>query len=231
MKGNEELADMLIKGLTNLNRLILKDKPHIKKYNKIRNLHNRVLESMDNYIDSGKYDIKKSFKKALEGEKELQNMNINLDKRNKQDDSIITELFVYKTTKKIPSLTEIYLENKKFKNEEKVKMLESMNNSYVSLFKIIDNDRTNAIITYQDVYTNKRYKVIDIGMSATLIINPKNPKYIYNRIIKYDDIYFGTGIHCITNYDNKYLRQFLKNKNKQNYNNFVRCLILYNIMK
>lgn len=88
-------------------------------------------------------------------------------------------------------------------NEEKVKMLNSMKNSYVGLFKIIKTDSDNGYVTYQDVFTNKKYKIIDIAMSSTLTIDKNNTIYMYNRIITYDNISFATGIHCMMDSSNK----------------------------
>ena len=37
-----------------------------------------------------------------------------------------------------------------------------MKNSYVGLFKIIKVDREEIYVYYQDVFTNKKFKIIDI---------------------------------------------------------------------
>jgi len=59
-------------------------------------------------------------------------------------------------------------------------------NSYVGLFKIIKVDREERYVYYQDVFTNKKFKIIDISMSSTLAIDNKlkvthNHTYGYNR--------------------------------------------------
>lgn len=233
IEQNKELANMLFEGMINLNRLMLKNKLHIKKYNKLRKLHDEILNDMEKYIDSKEYDDRKYFSEAIKAsQKELKEVNVSLSRSNNEDNAIITELFVYKTSSKIPSVTELYLQKNKYRNLEKIKMLNSMNNSYVSLFKIIDHNLSEGTITYEDVYTRKRYKIIDIAMSTTILIDKDNPKYIYNRIITYEDISFGTGIPCILDSSNKYFRRYLKERNKnKNYNNFTKCLILYDIKK
>lgn len=72
-----------------------------------------------------------------------------------------------------------------------------MNNSYVSLFKVIDVDRNNGYVTYQDIFTKKKFKIIDIAMSSSLVINKKEI-YIHTiEFITYEGISFATGIHCI----------------------------------
>ena len=233
IEENKKLTSMFFDGLINFNRFLLKSKPHIKKYNKLRKLHSEILDSMEIYIVSKDYDSSKFFNKAVESsESELKEVDILLNRSNDKDNVVITELFVYKTSSQIPSITEIYIKKNKYRNLEKQKMLNSMNNSYVSLFKIVDKNLTEGTITYQDVYTNKKYKIIDVAMSTTIQIDVNKPKYIYNRIITYEDISFGTGIPCVLDCNNKNFRKFLKNKSKnKNYNNFTKCLILYDIKK
>ena len=120
---------------------------------------------------------------------------------------------MYKNHPKLTSITEIYLQKNKFRNAEKVKMLNSMKNSYVGLFKVIDVDMNNGYITYEDVFTNRKFKVIDIAMSSTLKIDKKRMIYFYNRIITFDDISFGTGIHCMMTSEHKLLQEFIKKHN------------------
>ncbi len=110
-------------------------------------------------------------------------------------------------------------------------MLNIMNNSYVGLFVVVDTNRDNGYITYEDVFTHKRIKVIDISMSSTFKVNKKRTIYFYNRIITYDDISVGTGIHCMMTSDNKELMNFIKKHKYKNCNDFSRCLQLYSISK
>ena len=129
------------------------------------------------------------------------------------------------------SITEIYLQKNKFRNEEKIKMLNSMKNSYVGLFKVIDTDRNDGYITYEDVFTKKKFKVIDIAMSSTLKVDKKRMIYVYNRIITFDDISFGTGIHCMMTSEHKLLKEFIKKHKYKNCSDFSRCLLLYDLSK
>ena len=178
----------------------LNRKAHIKKYNKFRKLQSEVIDSMENYILDGKYDINKYLKDMtskvnFDKLKDKRFFNFNYD--DPDDRTILDELFIYKNIEGIPSVTEIYLEKNKLRNEDKVKMLNAMNNSYVSLFKIVGVDMDEAYVIYEDVFTKKRYKIIDIAMSGSVIIDKKRPIYYYNRIITIDGISYGTGIHCI----------------------------------
>lgn len=230
MNKDNLVAEQFLEGMFNFHKLILKDKPHIKKYNKLRKLHSEIVDNMEEYLNKGKYDRNKYFNIIKpEIQKAIPNINIYLDSNNPSDNTFLEELFIYKTHNLIPSITEIYLKTNKFRNLDKIKMLESMNKSYVSLFKVIDSDISTGTVIYQDVFTNKRYKVIDISMSASLAVTKRKDIYIYNRIITYEDISFGTGIDCILYYDNKYLRKFLKEKKHIKYSDFTKCLIFYDI--
>lgn len=218
--------------LINLNRRQLNRKSHIKKYNKIRKLHSEIANNMIEYFEDGKYDFDKYFDQILpELQKETNNLEFRLEMGDTDDNSILGELMMYKNHKDIPSITEIYIEKKKFRNEEKVKMLNSMKNSYVGLFKIIKTDSDNGYVTYQDVFTNKKYKIIDIAMSSTLTIDKNNMIYMYNRIITYDNISFATGIYCMMDSSNKELKKFIKEHNYNKCSDFSRCLLLYILSK
>lgn len=227
--SNEEAVDFII----NLNRtLFLDNKEHIKKYYKVRRIHSSVLNSMSSYIDSGKLPLVEYFNEITDDlKRETNNMKIMLDNHEHNDAIIFNEVFMYKNNDKIPSLTEIYIEKKKFKDSEKTKMLYAMRDSVVGLFKIIEYDHANGYVTYQDVFTNKSYKIIDVSMSSLEQVNKDKEIYIYNRIIKYDGILFGTGLPCIFAGDNKKLQKFIKNHKYENCSDFSRCLMLYDISK
>lgn len=226
---NEEATNFIV----NLNKTFFLDsKDYIKKYYKIRKLHSTIIDSMMNYIDSGKYPVDKYYNSILlDVRRETKNTMIFVDNATHDGAVIFNELFMYKTHYKIPSLTEIYIEKKKFKDKDKLKMLYAMKDSIVGLFKIINYDHVNGYVTYQDVFTKKKYKIIDISMSSMGKINEKQDLYIYNRIITYDKISFGTGIPCVFNGNNKRLKEFIKKHNYSNCSDFSRCLMLYDISR
>lgn len=227
-KSQREISSMLI----NLNKLQLNLKKHIKKYNKLRKLHSEIIDRMEKYIMDGKYNISDYYNYIYNDiDKEISELDINLDLNDDDDRTILNELFMYKNHPKLMSITEIYLQKNKFRNEEKLKMLNSMKNSYVGLFKVIDADRNDGYIIYEDVFTKKKFKVIDIAMSSTLKVDKKRMIYFYNRIITFDDISFGTGIHCIMTSDHKLLKEFIRNHKYRNCSDFSRCLLLYDLSK
>lgn len=227
--SSEEATNFIV----NLNKMFFLDsKDYIKKYYKIRKIHSNIIDSMMNYIDNGKYPVEKYYNFILQDvRREIKNKMIFVDNTTHDGTVIFNELFMYKTHNKIPSLTEIYLDKKKFKDKDKIKMLYAMKDSVVGLFKIINYDHASGYVTYQDVFTKKKYRIIDIAMSSMEKINETQDLYIYNRIITYDKISFGTGIPCVFMGNNKRLKEFIKKHKYNNCSDFSRCLMLYEMYK
>ena len=87
-------------------------------------------------MTKGKYDSHKYFDEMAEFiNKKEKSLALDLDMNN-NDLTIINELFVFKNSSSIPSITEEYIKNKKFKNKEKIKMLYAMQSSFVGPFEI-----------------------------------------------------------------------------------------------
>ena len=218
--------------ITNLNRMQLNRKPYIKKYNKIRKAHSEIIDSMQDYIFKGKYDTSFYTDEIVsELALELKGKNIELNTSNANDLTIFLDLYCYKNHKNLPSVTEIYLEKNKFKNPDKIKILNSMNNSFTGLFKVVSADRENGYAYLEDVFTHKRYKIIDISLSSTFNNKRNIDIYVYNRIITVDDISFMTGIHCMMTSKNNKLKRFIKKHNYKKCSDYSRCLLLYEISK
>ena len=228
-QNNEEFAKELINGLFNLNQFILKKKSHIRKYIQTRRLFEEVVNSMLNYMSKGKYDSHKYFDEMIKFiNKKEKSLALDLDMNNNNDLTIINELFIFKNSSSIPSITEEYIKNKKFKNKEKIKMLYAMQSSFVGLFEIKKTDFSNGYVFIEDIFTHKKFKITDISLSAPL---NRKPYYLYSRIITYDNISFQTGISCPISKENKELKEFLKKHKYKSYPNFYRCLKLYGISK
>jgi len=219
--------------LININqRLILDNKEHIKKYYRIRDLHLQVIKKMSKYIQTGKFPVEKYFSIAAEEfKRELNNQEFKIDNTKYPDNIIFDELFMYKNHEQIPSLTEIFIEKKKCKEINQIKLLEAMNESTVGLFKIKKCDSINGYVTIEEVFTNKEYKIIDISLSSTYMIHKNDVIYMYNRIITYDGISFGTGIPIVISENCKRLKEFIKKYKDKKINDFTKCILLYEISK
>lgn len=76
-KDSEEATNFIV----NLNKTFFLDsKDYIKKYYKIRKIHSAVIDSMMNYIDSGKYPVDKYYNSILPNvRRETKNLMIFVD--------------------------------------------------------------------------------------------------------------------------------------------------------
>ena len=216
---DEEDIDDLSEMLIDFQKFMLSEKSHIKKYNKIRKMHNEILESMLNYITSGKYDIQK-YTQIINSDlkKVTDKIKIDLHENNPNDPMI-------------QSITDIYLKTNRLKNLEKIRLLEAMKKSKVSIFKIVAVDTDEGYVTYEDIFTKEQIKIIDITYTAFYRISDNKDVYLYNRIITYDDISFTTGLNCSFTPGNKKLKEYIKSNKFARSSSFINCLALYDIYK
>ncbi len=227
-KECEEYLNLLIKE----NAAKLDKKEHIKKYYKLKDLHNRIETGMQFYFFNRGYDYDKYMDIVCRGlSKKIGNVSFNYNLKDIKDVNILLELFIYDNDPRVDPIIDIYLKNRRSKNPEKIKMLEAMKNSYVGLFEIIDVDKDEGYAIYQDIYTKKIFKVVDVALSSTLKPNNKRKIYIYNRIITYDGLSFGTGINCIFSSESKKLMRFIKSNLYLQNSSFINCMILYEIYR
>ena len=106
MNKDNLIAEQFLEGMFNLHKLMLKEKPHIKKYNKLRKLHSEIVDNMEEYLNKGKYDRDKHFNIIKpEIQKAIPNIDIYLNCNNPSDNTFLEELFIYKTHNLIPSVT------------------------------------------------------------------------------------------------------------------------------
>lgn len=229
---NELTSEKFTQALININVSKLKMRPEVKKYFKVRKIYEDVSKSMINNLFSGRYPIKEYTEKELKYlKKEVDKpFYIDLDLEDQNDAKIFQELFLYKNSKVIPSMTETYLKSNRFKVKEKINMLKAMNNSFASLFKIINTDIETGYITVMDVFTNKEYKFIDAAFCTNIYMIKKTTIYIYTRLITYNGITFSTGLPCMFYGMSAKLRRYI-NKCKNNLPGFLRCLYVYDIYR
>ena len=228
---DEELKDMLSNAVVNLRKFLLKQKPHIKKYYKWRKVHGEIIDSMYSYINTGKYVINNELQKV--GKELLKEVNGNakilkfdLDLRNNLEVNLFIELQVYKNHPKMLSLTEEYIAKNKFRNKEKLELLEAMNNSFISFFKIIDKD-FDGYVTLVDLVTEKEYKIIDVALSNPMY---KSNLYIYSRIFSIDGINFTSTLFAFPK-NNKYLNNYINNLKRKRKSNVAKTLETFDIYK
>lgn len=193
-----ETARMMLDTMMNLRKFMLKQEPQIKKYHHLRHIHSDILDSMIDYLNGGKYDFNQELKKvtlanrikSLNKKEDLKLCEYDIDFDNDAEVMFFYGLSIYKNSENMNSISEIYLAKNKFKNKEKIELLKAMNQAYTSIFEIIDVELFEGYVNLIDIFTGKKYRIIDEGLSGTAIELLKN-EYLYTRIITVGDISFG----------------------------------------
>ena len=213
--------------LNNMQNLLLKNKPHIKEYKKIRKLHDEIVESMLKYWQKEKFELK--FDNNVENidKNKMSNISSKFDANTELGMQAIANVLVYKNSCNMNCITEEFMKSKKYRSQEKIQFLESMLNSEAGLFEIIETDRVEGQVHLKNVLNNKKYCVTDIGLSSNL----HNDKiYLYTRIITYNDISFGTGFNMAFDKNDeficKWIRENLNDIDKKQ--EIIRFMELYN---
>ena len=168
--NNNSKAEDIVNATVNLNRSLINNKPHIKKYDKVKKIYKDIIDNMKDYIFSDSYDIDKNIDKmclSFMEDNNIDRYNWHVNSDNISDALLLEELLIFKNHEDVTSVTEIYLQKNKFRNEEKVKLLQCMNNSFASLFKVISSDVSNGYVVIRDFFTDKEYQVIDINLVST----------------------------------------------------------------
>lgn len=217
-----------------MSREIIKEKNNsgisIKEYYLVKDIHNKIIEKMDEYFEKDKYNLKQKLSKVgpyiakeLNCEEKQLKYYFQFDKDNID---IFYEVFYYDNHPNLISITEEYIEKGEFKELEKVKMLESMRNSYSSLFQI--NNINDIYIELEDIFTKEKIEIIDTTL--TVLSNISEKIYLYSRIINYNDISFIGCTPIIIKKDKEEIKNYINNYDK-NKSSLSRCLELYQIEK
>ena len=103
-----------------------------------------------------------------------------------------------------------------------------MKNSYVGLFKIIKSDDIDGYLYIEDVFTKKKFKIIDVSLSLNDFSKLGKDLYYYNRIITIDDISFSSGIHSIFTSKNTKLMEYIKKHRYKKVKKETNLVITYN---
>lgn len=193
----------------------LKDRPHIKTYEMIRKIHNEITRDMIKYLESGKFELKIEYpeKNQQREAEEVSYINSQFDTKTEMGVRGIHNVTIYKNAENMNCITEEFIKNKRYDEQEKNEMLECMLNSEAGLFEILNVDILEGKIYLRDVLTNKKYCIIDIALSS----NMNNDKvYIYTRIVTYNGISFGTGFSIPFRKKDKFICEWIQ-KNKSEY--------------
>ena len=232
LSDEEMLSVAKMSLLTRMQAFFVGRKEHVKKYKKLRKLHSEVKQSMTEYMDQGRFELKSTrladsceiqkSDKPIHGE--ITDACISLD----------TEIgaathFEIHTTKLAPDvecLTEVFIKKNQFRKPDKVALLHAILNSRRSLFQVTGNEPMEAYVYLTDVFTGEEYTVVDIGMS----LDVDKGAYIYRRLITMDGLCFGDSPSFPFRKDDRFIHKFIE-KHKVNYSpdaELIRLLEIYN---
>lgn len=218
----------------NMHKFMLKGKPHIKEYKKIRKLHSEISSSMMNYYYDDKFEQKVDTDYALQHKSENKDGNdtfilfeSTFDPDTDPGNHAFMDMLIYKTAPNINCITEEFIKNNRYRKPEKTEFLQSMLDSKLGLFEVTETDINDGYAYIKEVFTGVEYKITDIGLSG----NPNyDDSYIYMRIITYRGVSFGTGLSFPFSKKDPFIKNFI-NQEKKDYRplgEFVRFIKLYN---
>ena len=228
-KPDDDVLDMLYKGLTGFRSLFLNKKPHIKEYRKIRKLHEEVVESMLKYHSDGKFELKitKDFVPDVSKPSEIKITECHFDFNTREGSQAFGDMIIYKLAPNMNCITEEYINKKRFRKPDKVEFLHAMLASKIGLYEILETDMDNAYVNIRDVFTGEEIMVTDVAMSGNM--GPFE-SYIYTRIITFNGISFNTGLSLAFNKNDPFIKNHIQ-KYKKDYNKlgeYGRFIELYN---
>jgi len=227
----EKLHMKQLSQLQEVRKKRLMQMPHILEYKQARRIHEEIQNAMISFYEKGnfKQQLDSSASKLsnnfeLYGKIEFLDCEFDLD----TDLGIkaFLDMMIYKTASDCSCIAEVFINRKRYRRPEKVEFLQAMLESTIGLFQIVEVDIEMAFVTLEHVFTSKKYKIIDLGVSAT----PQSVShYVYTRIIDYGDVSFGTGFAMMFKKTDKFIRKFIASE-KDNFttdNELVRMIKLY----
>lgn len=215
-----------------LQNLVLKSKPHIKEYKRIRKLHGEIIDSMFKFYQNGKFEQKLDAAYAgahlPESERRIGVFaESSFDMETDQGIQAFLNVLIYKTAPNINCITEEYIRIKRYSKPEKTALLQSMLDSKAGLFEVTDMTTGEGYVTLKNVFTDETYRLTDIGLSAS---RNALQNYIYLRVITYQGISFDTGLNVVFDKNDPFIKSFIK-RHKQDYKplgELMRFLELHN---
>jgi len=231
---SEKQSAVLFQFMNDLHRLMVKDKPHIKEYQKIRKLHQEVVDSMVATYEKGdfiagideNYQPTKAEIQAQKKSRTLEIIDVDFDLNSDEGEHVFYDLQIYKSAPNMTCITEYYINKNRFRKPEKIDLLHSMMNSVASLFEIVRVEMHEGFVYLRDVFTDQEFKITDISMSGTLDVPDI---YLFMRIITHNEVSFGTGLALSFRKNDKFIKEFiLKHKKPENLRtSFEMLLTLY----
>ena len=185
--------------------------PHIKQYRNIRKLHQTLGQKMiDFYHDHPELQeemIEKLNKEQCSLFYKLGRLNLYDD----LDNHYFIDMILY-PNELVYDMSTYYLDHHKVRSERNKAFVKAMQESYISIFKILDKDCKEGKVRVKDLIDGKEFEMIDEGLSFSKLID----KYYLWRIIEFEGIYFQSGFTMM--YDHDELKKWLRKHRNQKLN-------------
>lgn len=230
-KRREE-QESWFKMMTNLRKLTLNRKPHIKQYYRTKKLHGEILASMTKHYDDGKFeqkfdhDYQPQEKRASFDPDVVYIVESSFDTETEIGAEGFYDVLIYKSASNANCITEEFIRSNRYRKPEKIEFLQSMLNSRLGLYEVAETDFNEGFALLKEVFTGVEYKITDIGLSG----NQNAEFYIYTRIITYQGVSFCAGLNFIFSKTDGFIKNHIRYHEK-GYNpdsEFLRFCQLYN---
>jgi hypothetical protein len=204
--------------MQNVRKYLLKRKPHIREYYKIRDMHGDIVNSMAKYHHDGMFEQKLitdlSEVSEIPQPKKIEKIHLiecNFDLDTRAGSQGFYDTVIYKMAKNVSCITEDFIQKNRYRKPEKITFLHSMVDSKLGLFEITGTDFEEGYVHLKEVFTGAEYTIIDIGLSSQ-----KNHAecYIYTRIITYNGISFSTGLNFLFTKTDGFIKNHIRQHRK-----------------
>lgn len=215
--------------MNNIHNHKLKKLAHIREYKKLRKTHDEISASMAQYLEEGEFELKLD-KSAVKTEIEAMHskanahssqpvhiIDIDFDMDSDEGMQAFYDMHIYKMGINANSITEDFINSRRYRKPEKIAMLAGMHNSVRGLFEIIDVNSDQGHVRLRDVFTGQEFEIIDIGMSHA---ESKTDIYLYRRVITVGEISFGAGVVLTFEKTDAFVIDFIK-RHKADYHPFA----------
>ncbi len=222
---DEDEWEMIASMYNNFRSRLLGRKPHIKEYKKIRRIHSEIVDSMIDYYQNGKFELKVDHTYQPDAAPERKDCGesqtvyfheLEFDMESDRGVQAFFDVMIYKASPNLNCITEDFIKSRRYRSPEKIEFLQSMLESRLGLFEVIEKDFDEGYARIKDVLNKNEYTLIDMGLSSG--INSDN-MLLYTRIITYRGISFGTGLSLTFSKNDSFIKSFIKRR-KADYHSF-----------
>lgn len=226
-----DIEDEILEIIINARIINFKNNKQINEYMNLRKIQSKIyLDIMDEY-DIVNASLNEKIQKIIkeisnEIKKNKVNINLELSDLNEKDINIIYDLLIYKNHHKLESFIEKYIKNNVFEKQENM-MIHAMKKSTIGLFKVKQIKRNKGYIIVEEIFTHKRFKVIDLTLS---LLENKNV-YLFTRIISYNEINFTTNITFLFDKNSNQIKKYIKKYKDLPISNALKYVSLYSLYK